>query len=91
MKMATIQACSSCGYHLSSNEDKCPYCGSRNPNYSAKSDFVGRIFSTTEEKSKEEELPINVNWIAFIVLLIICWPLAVAYILYKYYNRNYSK
>lgn len=77
--------CPNCGYQFSSRDAKCPYCGTANPNYSsifntAKNDSssdTNSAYKSTVDNIKKE---LKFSWVLFIVLLIVCWPVAIIYL-----------
>lgn len=82
--------CPNCGYAFSASDAKCPYCGTANPDYvptekpaaarpaSPTQNYVSNPGSKQTPAKKKEP-----NWIIFIILLIICWPIAIVYLLVK--------
>ena len=70
--------------------DVCPYCGTANPDYvptekpaaarpaSPTQNYLSNATSNQTPAKKKEP-----NWIIFIILLIICWPIAIVYLLVK--------
>lgn len=77
--------CPNCGYQFSSRDAKCPYCGSANPNYSSifntskndSSSNTNSAYKSTVDNIKKE---LKFSWVLFIVLLIVCWPVAIIYL-----------
>lgn len=82
--MATSYECSSCGNIISSTDDKCPYCGTvrsfnkSNNDNSSNNNFNNNFFSKETNESFRK-----VNWLLFIILLVLFWPAAIIYLLVK--------
>lgn len=79
--MAETHECPNCGATISVDEPTCKYCGGQNPSYvkpvfsSFAPPIPGNASSTDHAKSS------RVNWVLFVILLIICWPAAIIYLI----------
>lgn len=74
--------CSGCGYTLNENIEFCPYCGKANPYYVKKSDSLTvtqQQKNTSENNSAEKKSKFNA--FIFILLLLICWPISIVYLI----------
>lgn len=82
--MATSYECTSCGNIISTTDDKCPYCGTvRSFNKSNNGNSNNNNFSNTFFNKETNDSLKQVNWVLFIVLLVVFWPAAIVYILVK--------
>lgn len=83
--------CKSCGYGFNSNDQKCIYCGSSNPNYKKPvtnpiQSFIDSNFNSNDNQStNNNSSPKNseINICVLVILAIIFWPLAIIYALVK--------
>lgn len=77
--------CPSCGAKLSNTDETCRYCGSKNVGYQKSSNSkvqdnfeqVKQFGSDVYNKIIQDK---EINWVAFIILLIIFWPAAIIYL-----------
>lgn len=79
--MARIE-CPNCGNALNTNEKDCKYCGTANEAYVAsKTIFVNDISQGLAENrtESEEKTQKSGSIFVFIVLLCVCWPIAILY------------
>jgi len=70
--------CANCGADLLNSQKTCKYCGSPNPNY------VAPILPTftsgsTDYHTGATATTSKVNWVVFVILLIVFWPAAIIY------------
>ncbi|HEY8395377.1 MAG TPA: hypothetical protein VIK96_01210 [Bacilli bacterium] len=67
--------CRSCGNIIYVTDKKCPYCGSTNQPAPSNINYV-----TYQAQNKKEE---EINWVIFIILMIVFWPAGLIYLLIK--------
>lgn len=72
--------CFGCGYDLKKDEKTCPYCGRENPNYNSIKNLI-TSFDSTKFNEKINTNNIKINWLLFIILLIINPVLGIIYII----------
>lgn len=75
--------CSSCGYTFKQTEDHCPYCGSSNPFYKAKTENFFSSFQTKSTNNTNTANEDGINICILIILLIVFWPAAIIYAVVK--------
>lgn len=88
--------CPNCGAAMTNSDKCCKYCGTANPNYvkpassssffSSSSSLSSQSSSSTENSSSDVDNS-KINWLAFIVLLILFWPAAIIYFIVKISKR----
>lgn len=92
--MSKADKCSSCGYMIPNTVEKCPYCGSANPNFSVKEKIVDNFQQKAFSKDEEpvfHDTPVEkpkMNWLLFVLLLICCWPVAIVYLVINYGKKK---
>ncbi len=81
--MSVKNECPNCGYDWSNSEKFCKYCGSANPHFvEPKKDIfsLSSITSSSDDDTKKS-LDKNFNIGIFILLLFVCAPAAIVYLL----------
>lgn len=73
--MNSSYECTNCGNIVSVLDDKCPYCGSFRAYKSQSSTFNKKPNTFNYD---------NINWVLFIILLIIFPPAGIIYLIIKY-------
>lgn len=87
--------CQSCGNIISVKDEKCPYCGTLNTRKFTNTNTNANSSSNTSSNDnsfvdkmnfisdKDKQQLKKVNWVVFIILLIVFWPAAIVYLFVK--------
>jgi uncharacterized OB-fold protein len=75
--------CQACGNIIYFTDEKCPYCGSANNQKYYQQPKTVFTYQTREQQVKGRDPFKEINWVIFIVLLIVFWPAAIVYLIVK--------
>ena len=78
-----VSKCPGCGADLTNDQKECPYCGAKNPNYVAPKPVVQPTFTYSSGPKPAPVAGSSINWLVFIILLLIFWPAAIIYLVLK--------